>query len=90
MTRRTNAKKPLEFFMSGATQYSEQILNKDEKFFLEDKEVLEYAISKTSIFKNELGLVKLWNSGIDTHIKNCIWQYIQTLFCLGCSITNSS
>ncbi|MDB4588407.1 hypothetical protein N9095_00345 [bacterium] len=74
--RKSNPKKIVTEFMSAIGPVAQKIMNKDESI-LEDKlEILD-----------ELSIKKHWNGGISDNTKGAIWQYLQTLYMLGTTIT---
>lgn len=75
----TNPKMAVDGFMSGISPYSDKISQKDESFMLEDLENIEYL--------SELNFKDHWNASLSTNTKDAIWQYIQTLYMLGTTIT---
>lgn len=74
--RKTNPKKVVEGFMSAVAPHSQKIMNKDESILDDSIDVLD-----------ELSIKKHWNGGISDNTKNAIWQYLQTLYMLGTTIT---
>ena len=70
--RAANPRKCVDAYMSKASQYSNQIMQKDDSFF--------------SDF-TELPISLYWNDSLTEGTKNAIWQYLQTLNILGMTIT---
>jgi len=70
--RAANPRKCVDAYMSKASQYSNQIMQKDDSFF--------------SDF-TELPISLYWNDNLTEGTKNAIWQYLQTLNILGMTIT---
>jgi hypothetical protein len=70
--RAANPRKCVDAYMSTASKYSNQIMQKDDSFFSEFK---------------ELPLGEYWNDDLSEGTKNAIWQYLQTLNILGMTIT---
>jgi hypothetical protein len=66
--------------MLGCSKYSEKIMSKDPRLF----DLLDEPESVLA----ELNISKLWKSGISDGTKDAIWQYIQTLYILGTTITS--
>lgn len=80
LLRKTNPRKCVDKYMSGIAPYVEKISNKDESFFLEEANNLD--------FLKDLNIQKHWSSpDITPNTKNAIWQYLQTLYMLGTTIT---
>ena len=70
--RAANPRKCVDAYMSKASQYSNQIMQKDDSFFSEF---------------TELPISLYWNDSLTEGTKNAIWQYLQTLNILGMTIT---
>lgn len=73
--KKTNGRKVLELFMEAATPKAQMITSKNEELFSDD-----------TLFP-DIELSKLWKS-IDTETKDTIWQYLNTLYVLGSTITS--
>jgi hypothetical protein len=65
--------------MDGVTPYAGKISAKDETFLLEEVENIE--------FLRELDIKKYWGN-MSTNTKAATWQYLQTLYMLGTTITS--
>jgi len=74
--RKSNPKKIVEGFMATIGPFTQKIMNKDESILDDNLEILE-----------ELSIKKHWNSDISDNTKGAIWQYLQTLYMLGTTIT---
>lgn len=62
-----------DFFMKGIGSHTTQLMNKSDEFFTEQNE-----------FVKKLGLEKIWKSpDATTKTKEAIWQYLQTMYILG-------
>ena len=72
--KKTNGRKVLDLFMSKASNMGEKITNKDESIF------------ETNEIFPDLNLSELWKS-TDNETKEAIWQYLNTLFVLGSTIS---
>ena len=70
--RAANPRKCVDAYMSTASMYSNQIMQKDDSFFSEF---------------TELPISLYWNDSLTEGTKNAIWQYLQTLNILGMTIT---
>ena len=79
LLKETNPRMAVDTFMSGITPYADKISQKDESFVLKDLENIEYLC--------ELNFKDNWNSTLSTGTKDAIWQYLQTLYMLGTTIT---
>lgn len=78
LMKKANPRKCVEVFMGSARQFQNQIMAKDEKFFLEG----------SVEFLDALNIKKWWNDSISDGTKGAIWQYLQTLMILGTTITS--
>lgn len=74
--RKSNPRKCVETYMSAISPYTNRITAKDETFFQED-----------ITFLKELNIEKHWTSALSSNTKEAIWQYLQTLYMLGTTIT---
>lgn len=79
MLRDTNPKKIVKKFMENVTPHADKISARDESLFLEDSTDLE--------FIKALNIKECWPKASDS-TKAAIWQYIQTLYMLGTTITS--
>lgn len=77
LVRGMNSKKPVEMFMESMYDYGEQILTKDETFFMQDK-----FVNKAESISEKMGLVNYWES-MTSQTRNAIWEYITGLYILG-------
>lgn len=76
----TNPRKVVEAYMAGVTPYADKISQKDESFFLESMQEIDYL--------KDLNIKDHWNDKLSVNTKNAIWQYLQTLYMLGVTITS--
>ena len=76
--KKVNSRQILEQFMLRATKYSDKIVNHDESYFL----------SSDDEFINELNIKQWWSDDLSESTKNAIWQYMNTLFVLGTTISS--
>ncbi len=74
--RKSNPKKVVEGFMTTIGPAAQKIMDKDESVLDDNLDILD-----------ELSIKKHWNSGISDNTKGAIWQYLQTLYMLGTTIT---
>ncbi len=79
MIKSATPKKPLKEFMSSISPYANQLMQKDESFFT-------VHIKKIS-FLSELNIDSLWTPDLSQSTKDAIWQYLQTLYILGTTIS---
>ena len=77
LLKKSNPRKCVDGFMSGVSKYQDKIMSKDETFFLESKE---------SII-SDMNIKKHWTPELSSKTKDAIWQYLQTLYILGTTIT---
>jgi hypothetical protein len=80
LMRKANARKCVDTFMRGCTPHSDKIMAKDENFFLGAADDIEILVS--------LNMKKHWTPELSENTKNAIWQYVQTLYILGTTITS--
>lgn len=80
LLRKSNPRKCVEGFMSEISPVQDKIMSKDESFFLDDK-------SAKSELIRDLNISKYWTSELSDNTKDAIWQYLQTLYILGTTIT---
>ncbi len=77
LLRKTNPRKCIDAYMTSITPIQQHIMSKDEDFFM--KESVE--------FLKEINIKKHWTSDLSENTKDAIWQYLQTLYILGTTIT---
>ena len=78
MLKSTNPRLVVDGFMNGVTPYAAKISAKDETFLLDEVENIE--------FLKELDIKRYW-SKMTPNTKNATWQYLQTLYMLGTTLT---
>lgn len=79
LLKETQPKKIVESFMENIAPYADKVSARDESFFLKDSTTIE--------FLKPLNITKCWPNASDG-TKSAIWQYIQTLYMLGTTITS--
>ena len=79
LLKSTNPRLVVDGFMQGVSPYAAKISVKDETFLLEEM--------KNIYFLKELDVAKNWVK-MSEGTKAAIWQYIQTLYMLGTTITS--
>jgi len=79
LIRDTNPKKIVNKFMTNITPHVDKISSRDESLFLEDSSELE--------FMQSINIKECWPKASDG-TKDAIWQYLQTLYMLGTTITS--
>jgi hypothetical protein len=75
----TNPRLVVDAFMKGVTPYAEKISVKDESFLLKEIETID--------FLKELNIKSYWER-MSVNTKGATWQYLQTLYMLGTTITS--
>lgn len=78
LMRSTNGKLIVDGFMDGIAQYVDKINARDESFFLENAKDID--------FLREINILECWPTASEG-TREAIWQYIQTLYMLGTTIT---
>jgi hypothetical protein len=78
MLKKTNPRIIVDGFMKGVTPYADRISAKDEKFILEEIEKIEML--------KDLNIKSYW-ARMSPATKAATWQYLQTLYMLGTTIT---
>ena len=81
LVRKANPRKCIESYMAACADYSQSIMNKDESFFMDHSESIS--------FLKDLNIKKHWQDPeLSDGTRDAIWQYIQTLYILGTTITS--
>jgi hypothetical protein len=75
----TNPRLVVDAFMKGVTPYAEKISVKDETFLLKEIETID--------FLKDLNIKSYWER-MSVNTKGATWQYLQTLYMLGTTITS--
>jgi hypothetical protein len=78
MLKQTNPRIIVDGFMKGVAPYADRISAKDEKFILEEIEKIEML--------KDLNIKSYW-ARMSPATKAATWQYLQTLYMLGTTIT---
>lgn len=78
LLKQSNPRKCVDGFMKGIQPYADKMSQRDDSFF-DDIQNIE--------FLKDLNIAKYWNDKLSTNTKNAIWQYLQTLYMLGTTIT---
>ena len=79
MLKTTNPRLVVDGFMTGVSPYADKISGKDETFLLNEIETID--------FLKDLDIKKYWERMSDG-TKSATWQYLQTLYMLGTTITS--
>ena len=75
----TNPRLVVDAFMKGVTPYAEKISAKDESFLLKEIETID--------FLKDINIKSYWER-MSVNTKGATWQYLQTLYMLGTTITS--
>lgn len=79
IVRKATPKKPLKEFMESVTPYANHLMQKNDEFFKTHASEIP--------FLEDLDIPRLWNSDLSENTKNAIWQYLQTLYILGTTLS---
>jgi biotin operon repressor len=79
LMRSANGRLVVDGFMSAIAPHIDQISAKDEYFFIENAENID--------FLKDINLKNIWPLA-SANTREAIWQYIQTLYMLGTTITS--
>lgn len=79
VARKANPRSILTTFMESVSPYSQKLMEKDETFMTEDAKNIELI--------NDLKITNIWTPDLSENTKNAIWQYLQTLYLLGTTIS---
>jgi hypothetical protein len=79
LARKANPRKILTTYIECITPYSAKLMEKNESFFTEDAQKIDVI--------NDLNITKIWTPDLSENTKNAIWQYLQTLYILGTTIS---
>lgn len=79
LMKETNPRLVVDGFMVSVTPFADKISAKDDTFFINE--------SKNLDFMKDVNLEKHWSS-CSQNTKDAIWQYIQTLYMLGTTISS--
>jgi hypothetical protein len=75
----TNPRLVVDAFMKGVTPYAEKISAKDESFLLKEIDTID--------FLKDLNIKSYWER-MSVNTRGATWQYLQTLYMLGTTITS--
>lgn len=79
LLRKTAPRSPMNNFMESITPYANSVMQRDEKFFQEHADTIP--------FLKRLDIKSIWNENLSETTKGAIWQYLQTLYILGTTIS---
>ena len=79
VARKANPRKILTSYMDSVGPYSEKIMSKDESFWSKEALTIE--------FVKDLNIASIWTPDLSENTKSAIWQYLQTLYIIGTTIS---
>ena len=79
LLRKSNPRKCVEGYMTNITPLQDKVMAKDESLLTDDSDA-------TSLLA-DLNIHKHWTPELSQTTKDAIWQYLQTLYILGTTIT---
>jgi hypothetical protein len=79
MARKTNPRKIMTTFMESVSPHASKIMSKDETIWANEALTID--------FLNELQINKIWTPELSNNTKDAIWQYLQTLYIIGSTIS---
>mgnify|MGYP003632429004 FL=1 len=79
LLKSTNPRLVVDAFMNGVTPYADRISAKDESFLLKEIDTID--------FLKDLNIKSYWVK-MSKSTKGATWQYLQTLYMLGTTITS--
>lgn len=79
LLRKTSPRTPMNNFMESITPYANSVMQRDEKFFKEHADTIP--------FLKSLDINSIWTDDLSDSTKGAIWQYLQTLYILGTTIS---
>jgi hypothetical protein len=79
LLKSTNPRLVVDAYMKGVTPYADKISSKDESFLLDEIETID--------FLKDLNITTYWER-MSVATRSATWQYLQTLYMLGTTITS--
>jgi hypothetical protein len=79
LLKSTNPRLVVDAYMKGVTPYADKISSKDESFLLDEIETID--------FLKDLNIKTYWER-MTANTRGATWQYLQTLYMLGTTITS--
>lgn len=76
MLRKANSRACMENYMKNVGPHANHIMRRDASFFLENPDVFK-----------DFNLNSIWTDEVSETTKSAIWQYLQTLYILGNTIS---
>ena len=79
LLRKSNPRKCVDGYMATITPHQAKVMAKDESLLSDDSEATSLLV--------DLNIRKHWTPDLSQTTKDAIWQYLQTLYILGTTIT---
>jgi hypothetical protein len=79
LLRKSNPRKCIDGYMMNITPLQAKVMAKDDSIFFEQNQASSMLL--------DLNIHKHWTSDLSQNTKDAIWQYVQTLYVLGTTIT---
>ena len=79
VARKANPRSILTTFMESVSPYAQKLMEKNEEFILVDAKNIE--------FISDLNIASVWTPDLSENTKMAVWQYLQTLYLLGTTIS---
>ena len=77
--KKANSKMPVEFWINTVHPFSKKIFDRDESFFLKNKEIQEVVNTDSGDFNTLDSLSGIWNTDLTENTKEAIWCYLENL-----------
>lgn len=79
ITRKVNPRKVVNTYMDSVSPYSQKLMAKDETFFTDDAKNMDVI--------SDLDICAIWTPDLSENTKSAIWQYLQSLYLIGTTIS---
>ncbi len=79
MSRKVNPRKIVNCYMDSLAPYSQKLMAKDETLFTVEAKNIQII--------SDLNIASIWTPDLSENTKNAIWQYLQTLYIIGTTIS---
>ena len=70
---------PVEFWINTVHPFSKKIFERDESFFLKNKEIQDVVNADAGDFNTLDSLSGIWNTNLTQNTKEAIWSYLENL-----------
>lgn len=77
--KKANSRMPVEFWINTVHPFSNKIFERDESFFLKNKEIKEVVNTDAGDFNTLESLSGIWNTDLNQNTKEAIWSYLENL-----------